>query len=231
MWPDYTALSTPPELVGGLVVRDAPPIPPSAPIAAADGEVPVVEGGEPLVRIHRHHLVNAYRATSWPGTTDAVWAREGVADRLDAAAHALPDGYGLAIYDAWRSPETVRALYDHYYGPGSTLEPGFLADPDDADVVPPHLTGAAVDLTLTWEGTPLSLGTPFDDFTPRAHLRALEDAAPDEPSRSLRRLLHAVMVDAGFAPFDLEWWHYSWGDQAWACATGASTARYGPTAP
>ena len=231
MWPDYTALSTDPREVPGLVLPDAAPIPREPADATAASDVRVVDRGEPLAEVSRHQAVNAYRAVSWPGATDAVWLREGVVERLDVAAKGLPPGYGFAIYDGWRSPETIRALHDHYYGPGSTLAPGFLADPDDPDVVPPHLTGGAVDLTLAWEGTPLALGTPFDDFTPRAHLRALEDSPGEEPSRSLRRLLHEVMVDAGFAPFDLEWWHYSWGDQAWACATGEIVAHYGPAAP
>ncbi len=230
MWPDYAALSTDPRELPGLVTPEAPPIATTA-LEVVGGDVPIVDTGEPLVEVRDHQIVNAYRATSWPGTTEAVWLRRQVAERLDVAASALPPGFGLAIYDGWRSEQTIRALHDHYYGPGSTLAPGFLADPDDPDVVPPHLTGGAVDLTLSWRGTALSLGTPFDDFSSRAHLRSLEDEPGDEPSRSLRRLLHAVMVDAGFAPFGMEWWHYSWGDQAWACASVQPVASYGPTAP
>jgi D-alanyl-D-alanine dipeptidase len=31
-----------------------------------------------------------------------------------------------------------------------------------------------------------------------------------------RQLLRYVMLSAGFAPFDGEWWHFSYGDREWA---------------
>jgi len=179
-----------------------------------------------------HMCLHAYRQVGWPGTPDIAWLRAGAAERLQIAAEQLPIGFGFAVFDSWRSIETIRALYSHFYGPGSVLEPGFLADPDAPGLVPPHLTGGAIDLTLTWEGTPLSLGTPFDEFSDRAHLQALEpDPEPSEPDRSLRRLLYQAMTGAGFAPFNQEWWHYSWGDAAWALWSGEPAAQYGAVTP
>ncbi len=168
-----TSLECPPPAVAATA--EAPPI---ARTVATPG--PGIEreprASEPMMAVGQGFtLVNAYRATGWPGTADEVWLRPTVVDRLVAARAALPSGFGLAIYDGWRSPETVRALYAHYYGTGSTLEPGFLADPDRPGPPPPHLTGAAVDLTLTWSGHALSLGTPFDEFSDRAHLASLSE--------------------------------------------------------
>jgi D-alanyl-D-alanine dipeptidase len=194
---------------------------------------PVVECGEPLVEVDERfpHLAS-YRTEGWPGTDSRCWLRRSVVERLHVAADALPPGHGLAIFDGWRSMTTVRALYAHFYGPGSTLEPGFLADPDDPEVVPPHTTGAAVDLTLTFDGDPLWLGTEFDDFGPRAAAGALEHEGESAgPARARRRLLTAAMEAAGFAPYAPEWWHFSFGDQAWSEATGAASARYGPVEP
>lgn len=31
-----------------------------------------------------------------------------------------------------------------------------------------------------------------------------------------RQLLRRAMMSAGFAPFDGEWWHFSYGDKEWA---------------
>ncbi len=222
----------PPASVPALAVPDADGLP-SLVDPDTGGRAPgIAECGEPLVRLTegpRLRLLNLYRRDGWAGTSDAVWLRAGVADRLLAAAASLPDGWGLAVFDGWRSPVTVRALYEHFYGPGSTLPPGFLADPDDPDRVPPHTTGAAVDVTLTWQGTALALGTVFDDFTPAAHLRSLEDS--DDPSRALRRLLHAHLAPQGFVGLAEEWWHVSYGDQHWAAVTGELSAPYGPTSP
>lgn len=227
--PSYDHLSTDPTTIFELP-RLALTIPIPGPTAVGDDDaITINECAEPLVEVVAIRCVNGYRAVGWVGTADVIWLRASVIEKLRAVEAALPGGFGLAIYDGWRSPLTVRALYEHYYGPDSTLEPGFLADPDDETVTPPHQTGGAVDLTLSWNEMPLSLGTAFDDFTPRAHLRALED----EPglARDLRRLLHHAMVAEGFAPFDQEWWHYSWGDQAWAAATDVRRAIYGAVSP
>lgn len=253
--PDYAAYSAPTAGLGIVLPDRIPPLPtgsvlqfrrPGGETAGQNGRGSAGDGrgarpvaaDEPLVDAGRDlTCLNCYHAAGWAGTSATTWLRLGVVTRL--LELDLPDGFGLALFDGWRSPTTVAALYDHYYGPGSTLEAGYLADPaaDPGDSgrtgPPPHLTGGAVDLTLTWNGTPLSLGTPFDEFTPRAHLAALEaaDDGADRLDRDLRRLLHAVMVDAGFAPYDHEWWHFSYGDAAWASWHGRSTALYGATSP
>ncbi len=87
---------------------------------------------------------------------------------------------------------------------------------------PPHSTGGAVDLTLAFiNGHRLEMGTIFDDLTSRSRPNhfEVEDAAhsfTDLEARSNRRILFHAMVDAGFAPHPLEWWHFSFGDRLWA---------------
>ncbi len=193
----------------------------------------VLDADEPLVALGDDvQCLNLYRVDGWPGTVPRTYARVAVAERLGRAATLIPGHFSLAIFDAWRSKETVRALYDAFYGQGSSLAPGFLADPDDPEQIPPHTTGGAVDLTLAYRGHPLKLGSYFDDFSPRSRLTALERAGPSaEPARSLRRLLFSVMTAAGFVGLFDEWWHYSYGDQQWARQKQQPCAFYGPTEP
>jgi D-alanyl-D-alanine dipeptidase len=47
-----------------------------------------------------------------------------------------------------------------------------------------------------------------------------------EEARRLRMTLREAMMSGGFAPFDGEWWHFSYGDREWAKYYGAATARY-----
>jgi D-alanyl-D-alanine dipeptidase len=146
--------------------------------------------------------------------------------RLAVAARALPEPYGLVVLDGWRPPGFQRELLAYYrdrYGGGTE---GYVADPDDRRVVPPHVTGGAVDLTLSAGGVPLALGTDFDDFTERAHLAALEGRTADRLPAALRRLLARVLSAQGFAPYPLEWWHWSHGDQRWAAQHGLPRSRY-----
>ncbi len=111
-----------------------------------------------------------------------------------------------------------------------TLDGGHRShDPDpDPRRPPPHLTGATVDLTLSFAGTPLALGTGFDDFTARAHADALEDEPGVE--RDLRRLLLHAMHAAGFVVLDCEWWHFEHGTRYWAAITGHEPV-HGPASP
>ena len=39
------------------------------------------------------------------------------------------------------------------------------------------------------------------------------------------------MTEAGFAPYEQEWWHYSYGDRAWAEHHGHAAPLYGATSP
>lgn len=196
--------------------------------AVDSNSIEIAECGEALVAIDDDMLcLNMYRAAGWPGTGEHTWVRVGVRARLLRVIANLPTGLALAVFDGWRSPTTVRALHDHYYAPGSTLAPGFVADPDDPNLVPPHLTGGAVDLTLARDGVVADMGTAFDDFTGLAAASAFEADGTDAGVRDLRRELHTAMRVEGFTGYWAEWWHFSYGDQEWAAATGHDSAHYG----
>lgn len=209
-------------------------------------EVPIEPVDEPLVPVAELSPRIADRAEyhRWgiPGALPRSWVRQGVADRLVAAASSLPDGMGLAVWDGYRPLEVQKALFDQYLAELVAVHPEMPADaleeaaakyvtPPSRSIYapPPHLTGGAVDLTLTdADGLALELGTGFDAFGPEAGTRAMEG----EPGRwrDLRRLLFWTMHDAGFTNYAEEWWHFDHGDQFWALATGG-VAIYGPADP
>jgi D-alanyl-D-alanine dipeptidase len=77
------------------------------------------------------------------------------------------------------------------------------------------------------------MGSLFDDASTLAHTAYFEDADTDaafsfsnEEARANRRLLYWLMREAGFASNPTEWWHFSYGDQMWAQATGTPQALY-----
>jgi D-alanyl-D-alanine dipeptidase len=84
--------------------------------------------------------------------------RRGLVGRLSRARSCLPTGFDLLVLDGWRSIELQRELIDHYRRVTHSDVQGFVADPGDDDD-PPHTTGGAVDLTLSWQGLGLALGT------------------------------------------------------------------------
>lgn len=206
----------PQQSIPELIDPDDPTRPPLplVPTSASGSNEPISEFADPRVR-----TIAAYWHAGWRHTRPVASLREGAAQRLIAAAHSLPDGFGLAVWDGWRDPLLQSALYDAAYS-DPDLPVGFVNAPrSDPATPPPHATGGTVDVTLTWKNIALSLGTGFDDFVPLARARSLEAAeegTAQAQARDLRRLLRSVMTGAGFVQLASEWWHFEYGTRLWA---------------
>lgn len=227
---NYTPYLTFPENLPRLgTPRNLPPIPDLfEPACQPDVTEP---SNEPLVLIEPDSTItplHLYHRTGWPDSTPYCHVRETVYNKVAAAENRLPPGYGLAIMDGWRPLE----LQQHIYAAARNepaLPENFVSEPSTNPATPPpHLTGGTIDATLTWRGTPLALGTGFDDFTPLAHTRAYEYT--DTPTRNLRRLLYHTMRAEGLIVLDCEWWHFEYGTRRWAAING-SEPLYGATQP
>lgn len=219
-------------VTAGVRIPEQPPLPP----ILEPGTMPPVEApvDEPMVQlvdsdIHSDiQLPAPYWQVGWPTAVAGTFLRADVAQRLVGVAAGLPEPFGLAVLDGWRPLELQRQIHRAAYQ-DLTLPPGFVSEPStDPLNPPPHLTGGAVDVTLTYRRRPLALGTLFDAFTPQAASAAFETTPG--VVRELRRLLTARMLDAGFTGYQQEWWHFEHGTQRWAAVRG-EPPRYGPTAP
>ena len=188
--------------------------------------VPVVESGEPLVRL--------------PGDLSPCRAlvRIGLADRLMAADLQLPWGVQLRVVEGFRPVEQQRAIITSYAAQVRAHHPGS----DDVELarltsrfvspveVAPHVAGAAVDLTLVDVcGEVLDLGTAIDATPEESDGRCYFSAAGiGAGARAHRDLLAAVLAGQGLVNYPTEWWHWSFGDRYWALLTRARHALYGP---
>ena len=192
---------------------------------------------------------HGYRELPLAHTPRTIFVRSELIARLDTARALLPDGFDLLVLDGWRSPEFQEELVQYYRErTGARTLDGFVSDPGDDALIAPHTTGGALDLTLSVNGVAVGLGTDWDAFTDRAALSYFEDTSQASARttttahaehegeeawgspcliRSLRRMLAAVLIEAGFAPFATEWWHWSFGDQYWAAFYGHDRAEYG----
>ncbi len=96
----------------------------------------------------------------------------------------------------------------------------FAADPQIAG----HPTGGAVDLTIVIPDKTAALG--FAEMDMGGLVDDIATATPSilptfaknisEHQKANRLLLRQLMMDEGFAPFNGEWWHFSFGDRSWA---------------
>lgn len=178
-----------------------------------------------VVAHRRIRTLSNYWHAGWQCARPDTLLRSGTFDRLAAVAEALPDRFGLAVFDGWRPLALQAELFAAAYS-NPQLPAGFVAPPEsDPTIPPPHLTGGTVDLTLTLDGIALAPDGGFDDFTDRAHADALEKQTG--PNRDVRRMLYWAMRAQGFVVLQQEWWHFEYGTRRWAGITGAAPF-YGP---
>lgn len=133
--------------------------------------------------------------------------------KAQSAAHAR--GLTLLVYDGYRPQRAVdhflewsidendtlaKAAYYPNLNKSALFELGYIARRSG------HSRGSTVDLTLTRDGRPLDMGTPYDFFGEESHT---EHPAIDGQARRNRMLLRQIMQTAGFQNYPKEWWHFT----------------------
>ncbi|MDP4001649.1 MAG: M15 family metallopeptidase [bacterium] len=162
--------------------------------------------------------------------------RKVVADMLVRAQISLPKGYRLMIKECFRDLATQTKIFLEYknalrskfkelseeelYKKASV----FISPPE---IVPPHSTGGAVDLTLMTEnGEELDMGTKFNADPAESNFATYTYTDVSEEIKSHRKILIDVMEKVGFVNYPTEWWHWSYGDRYWAYNKGEAFAIY-----
>ncbi len=156
----------------------------------------------------------------------SFFLREKVVQKLIKVQNQLPKHLKLVLKAGYRPLEVQRELFTDnliYFKnkfPEKTeqelykMNLEFVADPDN--FIPPHSTGAAIDLYLldNRSNQPLDMGSPInypDDLSWTWNIENLTKAQAEN-----RKFLTETMLKYSFANLASEWWHYSYGDQYWA---------------
>lgn len=168
-------------------------------------------------------------------TFPKIPVRATVANKLLMAAKELANlnrYYGLQVTYGYRSLSVQKKYYKEeslrVFGKDNlTLDEAerihrVIAVP----TVSGHPTGGAVDVTVVDLRTreSIDMGSSLYDLTDNN----LFFFSPKitEQQRKNRSLLRNCMINQGFAPFDGEWWHFSYGDKEWAFYYKMPTAIY-----
>jgi D-alanyl-D-alanine dipeptidase len=202
--------------------------------------VPIKESGEPLVDAEKFGLlIEPVYFQQGLSLEKRIFIREGVAKKLLAIEKELKE-YKFKLWDCYRPRAVQNKLFDQYYNELKADRPGwsaddlkektafFVTDGRNFDKIPPHLTGGALDLTLTdLDGNDLDMGTKFDHFGPEAAALYYEENNIDDTIRSNRRILREVMIKYDFRSDHDEWWHFDFGNQLWSHDLKKPFAIYG----
>lgn len=201
-------------------------------------DIPVQPVGEKLVPIIGTASLSTtvIRDDARPVTGDKTYVREGVYERLQEAGASLfasnrltlDVGYGYRSLDVQqkRFEEALRRV------PADIPEDQRFAIAHRQVAVPEvagHPAGAAVDVRLLWCGIPIDCGTELWGYRLGYSARRIYYGSPDVSALATenRTVLREAMMSAGFAPFDGEWWHFSYGDKEWAKYYNKPAALYG----
>jgi len=184
-------------------------------------DVAVSDDGESLVPLVETPALVAHqlRAEMLPITGRQIYVRQTVRERLGQASLQLQAaGLQLQVGYGYRALSVQRANFarqrDRLRGtvPEASLNEAAhrcVAVPEIAG----HPTGGAVDVRPLVADQPADCGTAMWEFVPDSYTFS---PFIGRQQRDTRLLLRAAMTAAGFAPFDGEWWHFSYGDKEWA---------------
>jgi D-alanyl-D-alanine dipeptidase len=153
----------------------------------------------------RYATANNFTGAVLPGyITPRALLRPDPAQALARVQERLrAQGLGLKIWDAYRPVRATRAMVDWAERSGNrwVVDQGYVAERSG------HNTGGTVDLTLVRlaDGSELDMGTPFDEFSERAHTANATGAVARN-----RQILLDTMGAEGFENYSREWWHFSY---------------------
>jgi len=190
--------------------------------------IPIQECGEPLIDIREA----CPRVILRPGCLP--YLRRTVAGMLNRAQDNLPPGYRFTVSTALRTLDMQAGMYWHNYNRLKNERPELPTSalrritnkyfaPPDAKAPPGHTTGGAIDVGLVdpdFEGLDMTAPT-----TGWEAAYTWSDRIGPEAKRN-RHLLTTALLDAGFSNCRDEWWHWSYGDNAWSVRTGCAIAMY-----
>ena len=200
-------------------------------------QIPIQENNDSLVDIRGYPQFTVDTRKS--NSSDSYFKlRESIIDMLLEANKFLPDGIKFLIIEGYRPLSLQTRYFNNYLNKLKQTHPDwddkklyeeagkYVAPPD---IIPPHTTGGAVDLTLIDStGKELGMGTEINE-SPEESLNKVYTDSPDisETAKTNRQILINAMTKAGFVNYPYEWWHWSYGDRYWAYITNQQFALFG----
>jgi D-alanyl-D-alanine dipeptidase len=208
--------------------------------------IPIVECGEELIDIKNSDILSYGPPPECPLTASCYTKmRKSVFEKLCQAQSELPHGWRFRLYEGLRSLAVQQMLFEQEYErvvkryPQVSHQDRFrettrLVSPvinlDGSTNIPPHNTGAAIDIEIvTANGDLVDMGMAIADWTtvtPEFCMTHYEEIP--EIVKTNRELLLSILSAHGFVNYPAEWWHFSYGDRYWAYHKKQSHAIYGP---
>ncbi len=200
-------------------------------------QIPIQENNDQLVDIREFPeiLVDTRKSKV---SNSYFKLRKSVIAKLLEAKKFLPAGIHFLVIEGYRPLSLQKRYFEEYSNKLSKLHPDwdekriyqeaskYVAPPE---IIPPHSTGGAVDLTLVKDdGIELDMGTRLNVNPEESNNACFTLAANiSDAAKTNRQLLIDIMSKSGFVNYPTEWWHWSYGDRYWAYHANNPSAFFG----
>lgn len=206
--------------------------------------IPIIENHEPMIDLIDYPGLVYGPSPEIPNNTDYTKMRKMVYLKLKQVQALLPQGILLCLYESYRSLSLQKALFDARFAKIKKQHPDWphaqlftetikmvspVINQDGSANIPPHSTGAAVDVYLIDEHhKAIDMGIhPKDWMEDLDGSRSFTASTKiSEHAKKNRKILSEAMTTAGFVNYTYEYWHWSYGDRYWAYYQQKSHAIY-----
>lgn len=207
--------------------------------------IPIKENNEILVDLRSQNIIKFGPSPEIPNNTDYTKMRESVYKKLVEAQSMLPNGLKFCLYEALRSISLQELLFKERYNKVKKLNPSWSHDEiflettrlvspvintDGSRNIPPHSTGAAIDIYLIdAKDQVIDMGIRTEDWMQDldGSLSITHSTKISLEAQNNRKIMNTVLSKAGFINYQTEYWHWSYGDRYWAYFKNEPYALYG----
>lgn len=154
--------------------------------------------------------------------------------KVSQSVNQINKNWKLLVSYGYRSPKIqtkyfIKNLIDILQKQKNIPSPVNLYEVTHRQVAVPrvsgHPTGGAVDVSLiNTNGNLINCGSKIYDLKDIKRYTFM--TLKNKSAKKARFILRDVMMQENFAPFDGEWWHFSYGDKEWAAYYKKQTALY-----
>jgi D-alanyl-D-alanine dipeptidase len=207
--------------------------------------IDIIDNAEEMIDIKDQAIITIGPSPEIPNNVDYTKMRKSVYEKLVYAQSLLPKGLKFCLYEAYRSLELQKMLFDTRYARLKKLHTAWSAEEifnettrlispvvhfDGSINIPPHSTGAAIDVYLLDNNdNAVDMGIHpkdwMEDDDGSISLTASQIISAE--ARKNRDIMSAALFAAGFANYTAEYWHWSYGDRYWAYQLKQPCAIYG----
>lgn len=206
--------------------------------------IEVQENNDPLINIAELGEIVIGPPPLIANNSNYTFLRKTVYEKLVAAQSLLPKNLRFCLYEGYRSFELQENIFNERYeklrkeNPQLTHNEIFIeatkfvspvTNLDRSRNIPPHTTGAAIDVYLVDEtDSAVDMGIHLDDTYNDLHgIYCRTDSELISPqAKAYRKIMSDVLNKVGFVNYPTEYWHWSYGDRYWAYMLNKKFAIY-----